>query len=185
MPVASARLTEVPPISGSPSTQVARLYRTHRHFVYRIALRYGSGSRAWAEDVTQEVFISLLKAIDGLDRDKGLEGWLYRVTTNRCLNRLKVERFRNSTPVRWLLASQTEESVDMGEQVELRDELRSVWVHLQALPPKQSVALCMHHLDGLSMSEVGEVLGHNKSYVSKLVARAEKALHKAAGRPRS
>ena len=45
--------------AGAPATRVATLYRQHRDQVYRLALRYGRGDRQWAEDVTQDVFVSL------------------------------------------------------------------------------------------------------------------------------
>jgi RNA polymerase sigma-70 factor, ECF subfamily len=83
--------------------EVEALYRRHRRLVFRVALRYGRGDVSWAEDVTQDVFLDLWKALPGLTERNDLEGWLYRATTNRCFNRLRRERFLSLAPVRWLL----------------------------------------------------------------------------------
>ncbi len=176
---------DAPPVaevSISSADRVARAYREHRDLVYRLALRYGAGNVAWAEDVTHEVFIALLKAVGRLDVDRGLEGWLYRVTTNRCLNRIKTDRFRRSAPVRWVLSQNSSSDVDPSMRVELSRELRAVLGYLQDLPAKERVAFCMHRIDGLSMSEIGDVLGFSKGYVSKLISRADVKIQRAAER---
>src|SRR6476659_10076334 len=81
----------VPEITAAD--EIGALYRRHHRLVYRLALRYGRGDAAWAEDVTQDVFLGLFKILDDLTDREGMEGWLYRATTNRCLNRLRHERF--------------------------------------------------------------------------------------------
>src|SRR5262249_43959207 len=45
------------------AAEAEALYRRHHRLVFRVALRYGGGNTAWAEDVTQDVFVDLLKAL--------------------------------------------------------------------------------------------------------------------------
>jgi RNA polymerase sigma-70 factor, ECF subfamily len=47
---------------------------------------------------------------------------------------------------------------------------------LDTLSPKERVAFCMYHLDGLEQAEIGAILGFTKSYVCKLIKRAESRL---------
>lgn len=158
---------------------VEALYRRYHSLVYRLALRYGRGDAAWAEDVTQEVFIRLFDVVDRLSERDGLEGWFYRVTTNRCLNRLRRERVRNAAPVRWLLGDRAPVPVDPERHATARQGLAQAWAVLDELPPKERVAFCMVHVDGKTLVEIGGVLGHSKGYVCKLVKRAEARVREA------
>ena len=167
--VLAGKLTDARPAA----VRVEAIYRKHRDLVYRLALRYGNGSAAWAEDVTQEVFLRLFDVIDDLEQRDGYDAWLYRVTSNRCLNRLRGEQLRNSAPVRWLLGRKEAPAQDLERLTSVRQELRRAWQTLQELPPKERVAFSMHYIDGKKQTEIAEVLGHSKGYVSKLIKRAE------------
>ena len=74
------------------SDRFTALYTRHRDRVYRWALRYSAGDAAFAEDVTQDVFIRLMDRLSHLEDVDALEGWLYRVTANRCLSKLRQSR---------------------------------------------------------------------------------------------
>lgn len=161
------------------AVRVARLYRQHRDQVYRLALRYGRGDRTWAEDVTQDVFVSLCKVIGRLDDDEALKGWFYRVATNRCLSRLRREAVANAPAVRWLLGRSAQVPEDPEAQAAERRDLRRVDQVLASLPPKQRIAFCMYRLDGKEQAEIGEILGFSKSYVCKLIKRAEATIREA------
>ncbi|WP_437304225.1 RNA polymerase sigma factor [Sorangium sp. So ce388] len=173
--VASGRPADAAPAAPSASRSidsVEALYRRHHRLVHRLALRYGKGNLAWAEDVTQDVFLDLFKALPTLTDHDDLEGWLYRATTNRCFNRLRRERFLSLAPVRWLLGEQPQEPRPPDALAIARDDLRRAFDALNALPVKERVAFSMYYLDGKEQEEIGRVLGHSKGYVCKLIQRA-------------
>ena len=60
----------------------------HRDRVFNITYRM-LGNRAEAEDVAQEVFITVFKTIDSFREESKFSTWLYRVTVNHCKNRIK------------------------------------------------------------------------------------------------
>lgn len=163
----------------SAAQRVDAMYRCYQGLVYRLALRYGRGDAAWAEDVTQEVFIGVFDVVDRLDERDGLEPWFYRVTTNRCLNRLRRERVRQAAPVRWLLGERTRKPVDPERLAVARQGLAQCHEVLEQLAPKERVAFCMYYLDGKRQSDIGDVLGHTKGYVCKLIKRAEAKVREA------
>ncbi len=65
--------------------ELIRLYQAR---IFRLVFRM-LGDRAEAEDLAQEVFITVFKSIDGFRGDSKLSTWLYRVATNHCKNRIK------------------------------------------------------------------------------------------------
>src|SRR5215471_19126344 len=66
-------------------TEVMRLYQ---HKVYNVVYRM-VGSREAAEDVAQEVFVTVFKHVDTFRGDAKFSTWLYRIATNHTRNRLK------------------------------------------------------------------------------------------------
>lgn len=149
---------------------VERLYARHRDQVFRLALRYGAGDADWAEDVTHDVFVRLLRAVDRLRDEDDLGGWFYRVTTNRCLSHLQRDRVRRSLlsmiPFRGTAPS------DPEREMAAKSDLDRTLAVVRSLPPKERVAFSMLHLDGKSQKEIAAIMGHSKGYVSKLIRRA-------------
>jgi RNA polymerase sigma-70 factor, ECF subfamily len=152
--------------------RVAEIYGLHRDDVYRIALRYGRSDRAWAEDVVHDVFVALCRVAEQLEDLGDIHGWLYRVTTNACLGRLRREAVRSNPAVRWLLGEVAPRPSDPEASSAAVEGVRQLLERLEQLPPRERVVLCMLHLDGLRQIEIAEVLGLSKGQVSKLVARA-------------
>ena len=60
----------------------------HRDRVFNLTYRM-LGNRAEAEDVAQEVFITVFKTIDSFREEAKFSTWLYRVAVNHCKNRIK------------------------------------------------------------------------------------------------
>lgn len=68
------------------------LYRRRQAALYRFALQM-SGSEALAEDVTQEVFMVLMREQDHYDATRGsLQAYLYGIARNHVLRRLEKDR---------------------------------------------------------------------------------------------
>jgi RNA polymerase sigma-70 factor (ECF subfamily) len=64
------------------------LIDSHRDRVFNITYRM-LGHRAEAEDIAQEVFITVFKTIETFREESKFSTWLYRVTVNHCKNRIK------------------------------------------------------------------------------------------------
>lgn len=158
------------------SAAVARAYRDHGAEVFRVALRLGRGNRAWAEDITHEVFLALYDGWASVRDPEHLTGWLYRATVRRSLNRLRRERLWERPWVRGLVAAWRSPGPD-PERISLGQErLDQVLARVAALPDKQRAVFCMHHFDHRTGREIAELLGHSEGYVSKLLSRAEAAV---------
>jgi RNA polymerase sigma-70 factor, ECF subfamily len=159
--------------------EVARLYERYRLEVYHLALRYGRGRRSWAEDITHDIFLTLLRDELDLADKESLSGWFYRVTTRRCLNKLRHERLVGAVLGRWLFGepNAADDAVrDPERELVAKSELNVALDIVNSLPDKQRVAFYMFYVDGKEQVEIAETLGHSKGYVSKLLTRACAAL---------
>jgi RNA polymerase sigma-70 factor, ECF subfamily len=151
-------------------------YEAHRLKVYRLALRFGGGSRAFAEDLAHDVFVRLLEKIDTLDSGEDLGGWLYRVTTNLALKKLRREKSFLGLVARLFTVTDAPaaDSVFEGKQAAAQ-----AMKAIDGLPPNERVVMLMLLVDGLKQAEIADTLSMSKGYVSKLVARATEKLRAA------
>ncbi|HEY3355544.1 MAG TPA: sigma-70 family RNA polymerase sigma factor [Polyangia bacterium] len=147
-------------------------YREHRERLFRLALRYGAGDAAFAEDVTHDVLLKLLEHLPRLGEHEDLGGWLYRVTVNTALSRLRHERSVFGRVLKRLKA-EPEPAAPAPDVLFEQHEAAAAAMHtLRAMPPRERIVICMKILDGKSQQEIAAALSLSEGYVSKLVTRA-------------
>jgi RNA polymerase sigma factor (sigma-70 family) len=146
-------------------------FKAHRNRVYRLGLRYGRGRAMWAEDLTQDVFMKLLEELPNLSDHEDLGGWIYRVTTNAALTRLRREKSVVGRVTR-LFPAENEAVEGAEERVESSERAKEAQSLLESLPPKERVVLAMKVLDGKQQRDIARTLGMSEGYVSKLLTRA-------------
>lgn len=146
-------------------------YDAHRRDVYRWAMRFAGGRVGWAEDLTHDVFLKLLEHLPRLDASTDLGGWLYRVTANLALTRLRRDRSLASRLGRFFTEDDEEPVASPDAGLALREEAAEALAALKRLPPREAVVLTMKVIDGKSQKEIAEALEMSEGYVSKLVTR--------------
>lgn len=146
-------------------------YREHWTNVYRQSLRFGGGDTQWAEDLAHDVFVKLLEQFTRLEAHDDLGGWLYRVTANLALSRLRRERsWVGRIRGAWrVLQEGTAPSPEVV--VVSRERAAEALRALRGLPPNERVVICMKLLDQLPQREIAATLGLSEGYVSKLIRR--------------
>ena len=151
---------------------VEQLFRRYGHVVERRALAL-LGNRAAAADAAQEVFIKVLQRYEQFRGDAAPMTWLYRVTTNHCLNQLRNDKRRSE-----LRAELVTEERCSGRRLELGPDLRRV---LQRLPEKVAAAGVYYFLDGMTHEEIAKLLGVSRRTAGNWVERFQKRLHEQLG----
>jgi len=147
---------------------------THRFtpMAFRLAIRL-LGNQAEAEDVTQEAMMRLWKiAPNWREGEAKISTWVYRVTSNLCMDRL-----RKQVPVR---LDDIVEPLDDKPGVEVKflqkDRIDALSAALAKLPERQRQAVVLRHLEGLSNPEIARILDLTVEAVESLTARAKKRL---------
>jgi len=139
----------------------AALYRRRQGSIYRFAMHM-SGSATVAEDITQEVFLALLRAECGYDRERGtLSGYLFGIARKLVLRNM--ERGRGDVP----LESETDEGVPR-ELAVIDDPLAGLTRHeaiealrraVHALPRRYREVVVMCDLEELDYADAAVALG--------------------------
>jgi RNA polymerase sigma-70 factor (ECF subfamily) len=113
-------------------------------------------------DACQDVFVRLLERRERLDA-RYPSSLLYRIATNLCLNRIRDRRRRATTADEELL-----ERIASAEEPGALSEARLLLDRLFGKHPESSRTIAvLHHLDGLSLEQVAEVVGLSVSGVRK------------------
>jgi RNA polymerase sigma-70 factor (ECF subfamily) len=155
------------------------LLARHRGRMWAVALRT-TGNPEDAADALQDAALSAFKAAASFRQDSAVGTWLYRITVNACLDRLRRQAARptvhypDEESAVWRQA--TEDPVDMAEQRELRLMLEQ---ELGRLPVDQRAAVVLVDVQGLAVEEAASALGVPAGTVKSRCARGRAKLAKA------
>ena len=145
------------------------LVRRHAPRVHRIAA--GTVGPGAADDVVQEVFVSVYRNLARFRGEAQFTTWLHRVTLNACHRALAA---RQHLPLEEVPEPPAPHSpVRAGEQADLRERL--AWA-MRQLPPEQRDAVTLRELSGLDYAEIAEVLGVELGTVKSRLNRGRAAL---------
>lgn len=138
---------------------LAEIYRRHGRRVESIA-RNMLGPSSELEDVVQDVFIELQRALFKFRGDSRFTTWLHRVTVNVALQYLR--RGRRKGWLRWLGlddAPQSAAMVHSDSRLEARDICRQLYDILGTLPEKKLTVFVLYELEGMSLEDISTTLG--------------------------
>jgi RNA polymerase sigma-70 factor (ECF subfamily) len=163
-------------VASGEQAALARLIDRHGHGLRVFASRY-LGSVADAEDVVQDVFVSVWKHAARFDPAKGRAStWLYRITANRCIDarrRRSLRAFIGLDDMHDVLA---DEDPRADARVGARQELAIVRDGLARLPERQRMALLLRAVAGLDVPAIAEVMGASAGSVEQLLVRGRRSL---------
>ena len=131
---------------------IAELYRSHAGLVMRRIQRFFGGDEA--EEVLHEVFLKVVERQHSFRGDASPRTWLYRLTTNHCINRLRDRKRRREL---WLEHSAffTASEGSPAEQ-EARAHLKQFW---NQLDEKLVEAGVYYFVDGMNQADIADLLG--------------------------
>jgi RNA polymerase sigma-70 factor, ECF subfamily len=132
-----------------------------------------------AEDLAQEIFIELLTAIQEFREDSKLSTWIYRISVNRSLNRIrKLKRqsfFQSINPFtnQDIMGRTTENPENDLKEKELNNALD---IAMRSLSDKQRTAFSLNRYQDLSYKEISEIMNLSVASVESLIFRAKEKL---------
>ena len=156
----------------------------HQERVYRLVRRFLHDD-AEAEDVAQEVFVSVFKSIEGFREDSQLSTWIFRITVNHAKNRLKYLN-RRARDVQKPLEDEGNNDATMMHAARHDDRPDRVVEGLQSeilvvralamLDEDQRELVTLRDLENLSYEELQEITGLPAGTVKSKLHRARLAL---------
>ncbi len=166
-------------------TAFHRFYDATKSRVFNTALSYVR-NREDAEEITQDVFLTVFRSGDAFRGDASVTTWLYRITVNAALDFLKhKKRQKRFAFLTTLFDTHTgavlHEPVDPmhpGVVLENQEQAAILFRAIDTLPDKQKTAYILTRIEGLPQSEVAAVMASSVGAVESLLQRANENLKK-------
>ncbi|MGH7320779.1 MAG: sigma-70 family RNA polymerase sigma factor [Candidatus Rokuibacteriota bacterium] len=181
-------LTLVERLRGGDAAALETLMSRYAPRVYRLA--HGvTRHEADAEEVVQDVFLSIFRKIESFEGRAGLWTWIYRITTNAALIKRRGKR-AGEVPLEDYLPTFAEDGHREGDRAMLladwsempdealltRERRELVRRGIESLPESYQVVLLLRDMEELSNEETAEVLDESVASVKSRLHRARMAL---------
>lgn len=184
-----AEATLIEQLRNGDTTALEGLMEQFAPRVYRLACGI-TRNEADAEEVVQDVFLSLFRKIDGFEGRAALGTWIYRISVNAALIKRRGKRVELEVLLEDHLPTFREDGHREGDRTFLltdwsdtpEEELLSketrvaVRRMIASLPDPYRVVLLLRDLEGLSNEETAAILGDSVASVKSRLHRARMAL---------
>lgn len=172
---------------------IDEIYATFQPKILRYLSRMLSGNEA--EDLTQEVFVKVAKALPEFREEAQLSTWIYRIASNTALDRLRSASFKQQQREKTAGDSGTEllaepedrnlwsdEKKSDSGQLLIRQEMNScIREYIDQLPDDYRLTLLLSEMEGFKNREIAEILGISLETVKIRLHRARTKLKESLG----
>lgn len=153
-----------------------------QHMIYNTALSIVQQNED-AEDITQDVFVTLYEKINEFREESALSTWLYRITVRKALDHEKKKRRRKYGGFLKRIFSIEEKEAPVnfdhpGILLDNKEKASVLFMALKKLPEKQRVAFTLHKMEGLNHQQIAAVMNTSVVSVESLQVRAKNGLKK-------
>jgi RNA polymerase sigma-70 factor (ECF subfamily) len=139
-----------------------------------------------AEDLTQEIFIKISKALPNFRGECKLSTWVYRIATNGALDRIRSSAYQAKAPTisdEKVVIEVDDRNIWTGEKVPVlewqvvRKEMSEcLQEYIQRLPESYRMVLALSEFEGLSNQEIAAILNVSIGAVKIRLHRARERL---------
>ena len=155
--------------AGDPAA-VTELADTYGPRIHQLAFRY---MKNWedAEEVTQDVLLKVYRKIDAFRGDAALSSWIYRITFNTAMSRLRTGRLARAAEQQRSDKPQSQDAAPRppqepadwsalaDDQVMRREMRENLLRALTFLPEVYRIPVVLRDIQGLSTEEASAILG--------------------------
>ena len=140
-----------------------------KYFIYNIVKDYEK-----AEDITQEVFIYVLK--NKVRNESSFKYYIYMIAKSRAINYLNTENRRNEINNLYLIHNEETTSEDVLDIIEKQEEKEKLLEAINLLDEKYKNAIYLVKIEEFSYQETAEILNESVANIKNLIHRGKKEL---------
>lgn len=156
--------------------QITTIYEKYYYDIYHFIL-YFSGNMNDAEDLTQEVFMRLLKSMEKFEGRSNLKTWLFSIAKHVVIDYSRRRKIARLFSVRWLDNGRSYEQ-SPENYLECKENEKALIKEILQLKQLYRMVIILRGIKDYSVKETAEILGCSESQVKVTFHRAIKKLQK-------
>lgn len=156
------------------------IFRKYARLVNGLSFRL-MGSRADADDLSQDVFVQAFQSLHRLENHQSLSSWLCSITVRTAHKRIRRLRLMTRLGLRRSEAVNFDAVVSNTAPPEVQVEVRGIYAILHELPAEDRMALVLRRVEGMAIGEIAAHLERSVATVKRRLKSAEAHLARRLG----
>ena len=157
------------------------LYEAHKDRVYSIAFHFFHADADAAAEVTQQVFLKLMREVARFRGDAAFSTWLYRLVVNACVDRARGRRHDAAAHDPSVLETLPAPAASLDETFARHQVAASVQQAIASLPAKLRAAILLRYFEDLSYADIATALNCSIGTVASRLSRGHRLLARTLG----
>ena len=163
-------------IIGGDINAFAILVDRYKNLVFTLSLKMLASCEE-AEEVSQDVFIKVYKSLSDFKTESKFSTWLYRITYNTCLDRLRTtKRTAYLVAVEDFEAQEVTTLMNALDTIEEKERKQMIQKCLDLLPAEDNFLLTLYYFQENSLKEISKIMGINENNVKIKLFRSRRKL---------
>jgi len=162
--------------ASGDETAFEEIYKLTSDYVYTVAYRV-TGNIEDAQEVTQDVFVSIYRNLWKFKFRSSMKTWIYRITVNKAINyyNRNKKKKKHETPDEAAMRYKGTQP-DIYASMNREDGQKKISLMMKTLNPDQRACLMLRAVEGLSYEEIAETLKININTVRTRLKRGREKL---------
>lgn len=159
--------------NGNPNTFTVLVDR-YKDMVFTLALKMVNNKEE-AEEIAQDTFIKVYHSLNKFKGDSKFSTWIYRITYNTCLDRLRKNKKEKTTSYLEDFSEHQAKSIELAlDSIDENERNNAIQDCLKDLPPEDAFLLTLYYFDGKSVDEISKVINVSVDNVKVRLFRVRK-----------
>ena len=130
------------------------------------------------------MFVKVHESLVDFKEDSALQTWIYRITINICLDRIKARKAKKRfAQIQSLFGIESSSSLPVefdhpGVKLEDKESVAAIMSVMNELPENQKTAIILKSIEGLPQKEIASILDIGEKAVESLLIRAKQNIRK-------
>ncbi|MEJ8548382.1 RNA polymerase sigma factor [Brevibacillus borstelensis] len=154
--------------------KIGTIYEQHYLAVYCFLLHF-TGNQSDTEDLTQEVFIRVVKALPKFDGRVAIKTWLFSIAKHIAIDHYRKRKLQELVTDNWLFRLTAKDGLPEVE-LDYKEGMRELKKALQKLKPQYRMVVILRSIEGYNIKETAELLDISETKVKVDYHRALKKL---------